>query len=270
MTQLPTISRELTLRLERVWAYERSARTTGNMNRPGNPLGAGLLRLGNAVATRAANAPGDPWLNRTANLTHEEIPHLDDLFAFYREAGARGHLELCPATASDELMRSLAERGAHQVGFHTVTYGLPTRSVPAPAPGVEVHEIGREELDTFLEVNQRGFGLPVEYAPLFRFWYDLAGWRLYLATVDGAPAGAAILVMADGVGYMASGATVPEARGRGVQKAMLYQRIADAARAGCEILFGQCAFGSISHHNQEVCGLRTAYTKAVWITPAWA
>lgn len=262
--RLPTISPELTLRIEQVWANERAARAHGNMNRPGNPIGAACRRFGQAVAIRADRVPTDVWLNRVANLTAAETEQVDDLLAFYREAGATGQLELCPATASAELMRALAERGARQTGFHTVTYGLPTTDIPAPRPGVQVHKIEREELDTFLQTSLRGFGASVENALAFRFWYDIPGWHLYLATLDGAPAGAAILIVEDGVGYMASGSTLSEARGRGVQKAMLYQRIADAARAGCDLLTGQCAFGSISHHNQEVCGLRTAYTKAIW------
>lgn len=263
--RLPTISPELTMRIEQVWANERAARAQGIMDRPGNPAGVALRRWGRAVAIRAGKIPASPWLNRTVNLTAAEIDHVPELIAFYREAGVTGYLELSPATASDALMAALAAQGARQCDFHCVTYGLPTVDVPAPAPGVEVHAIGREELDTFLAVNQRGFGEPVEHAPGLRFWYDLPGWTLYLATVDGAPAGAAILVVEGGVGYMASGATLPQFRGRGVQKAMLYRRVADAARAGCDLLFGQCAFGSISHHNQETCGLRTAYTKAIWM-----
>lgn len=264
--QLPTISPELTLRFERVWARERLDRMTGVMNHPGNPLAVAIASFGQATAFRAARNASAPWMNRTITLTADDREHVPAILDFYREAGVKGYLELCPATSSPELLTALAEGGAYQESFHTVTYGLPTRELPAPPAGVEVHQIGRAELDLFLETNQIGFGAPTEIAPGLRFWYDLEGWRLYLATVDGTPAGAAILVLADGVGYMASGCTVPAHRGRGVQKALLRQRVADSAREGCDFVFGQCAFGSVSHHNQEICGLRTAYTKAIWVT----
>ncbi|MFZ5827024.1 MAG: GNAT family N-acetyltransferase [Bacillota bacterium] len=266
--KLPMITPELTRRLERVWAAERVARVQVAERQPGNPLGAATQRFGEAVSVRYANRPQSHWMNRAINLTGDALVHLDAIFAFHREAGV-GFLELAPATASHELMRALAERGASQVEFHTVTYGLPTLEVPAPPPGVEVRRVERHEMDLFLDIYMRGFGYAYdpESNALLRPWYDLPDWHLYLATVDGVPAGAAQLTTTDRVGYMAAGATLEEARGRGVQKALLYRRIADAARAGCELLMGQCDFGTISHRNQETCGLRTAYVKSVWAIP---
>lgn len=262
----PIITPELTQRIERVWAQERADRIQGSIEHLGNPMGGAVERFGGAVACRAERLPRSLWLNRTMNLTGADVEHLDALFAFYREKGVVGQLEICPATTSPELLRGLAERGAYQVGFHTVTYGPPLAEEPALPQGVEVRTIREEEMDQFLRVYLEGFGDSLDLLPNFRYWYHLPGWHHYLAWVDGQPAGAAILVVADGLGYMAAAATQPACRGRGVQKALLHRRSAEAARAGCDLLFGQCAFGSISHANQGRAGLRTAYTKAIWAT----
>lgn len=262
---LPAITPELTRRFEQVWATERTARARVVASQPGNPQGAALQRFGSAHSVRIAKRPDSRWLNRTLNLTADDLEQVEAILAFHREVGG-GYLELAPATASHELMRALAERGAYQADFHTVTYGLPTREVDRPPPGVEVRRVERHEMDLFLDLYMRGFGYPSDTNPHLRSWYDLPGWHLYLATVDGEPAGVAILTTTDAIGYMAAGATLAEVRGRGVQKALLSRRIADAAEAGCELLMGQCDFGTISHRNQVTCGLRTAYVKSVWAT----
>jgi N-acetylglutamate synthase-like GNAT family acetyltransferase len=97
-----------------------------------------------------------------------------------------------------------------------------------------------------------------------RGWFGKAGWRLYLARVDGVPAGSAALTVGGGLGYLANAATAPEMRGRGCQTALLARRIADAAAAGCDEVVSLAEFGSGSQRNLERAGLRVAFTQAVW------
>ncbi|MFZ5816438.1 MAG: GNAT family N-acetyltransferase [Bacillota bacterium] len=264
--RLPPITSDLVRRLQGVWVKERRTRHGGSMEQPGNPSGIEMRTFGGALAVRSRRLPSSPWLNRCINLTADDLPHVEEILKFYREAGLTGWLEIAPGTSSPELFAALARGGAHQTGFHTVTYGLPTTEVPPPAPGVAVRPVEREELDRFLEAHMIGFGAGPEIAPGFRFFFGLPDWHLYLATVDGVLAGTAILCTYDGVGYMAAASTLPEWRGRGVQTALLHHRIAEAARMGCDLLMGQCDFGTSSHRNQQACGLFTAYTKAVWVT----
>jgi ribosomal protein S18 acetylase RimI-like enzyme len=95
-------------------------------------------------------------------------------------------------------------------------------------------------------------------------WGEIEAWKLYLARVDGVPAGAALLALDDDLGYLANASTLPDFRRRGVQTALIASRIADAEAAGCEVVASQAEFGSASQRNLERSGLRVAYTKAVW------
>ena len=58
-------------------------------------------------------------------------------------------------------------------------------------------------------------------------------------------------------------ATLPEYRGRGVQTALIAQRLHEAALAGCEYAVVSTNPGSGSQRNMERRGFRVAYTKPV-------
>ena len=98
-----------------------------------------------------------------------------------------------------------------------------------------------------------------------RHWIDRRNWRLYLATLDGTPAAAGILSVHGSVGYLAAAATAPAFRGAGCQSELIARRIADAHALACELIVGQCEYGSVSHRNMHRAGLRLAYTKAIWL-----
>ena len=60
-------------------------------------------------------------------------------------------------------------------------------------------------------------------------------------------------------------ATLPEYRGRGVQTALIAQRLHEAALAGCEYAVVSTMPGSGSQRNMERRGFRVAYTKTVML-----
>jgi ribosomal protein S18 acetylase RimI-like enzyme len=95
-------------------------------------------------------------------------------------------------------------------------------------------------------------------------WPGEPDWWCYLAFVDGEAAGAAALAISDGIGYLASASTLPTARRRGCQQALIDRRLRDAAAAGCELVLSLATPGSISHHNLERGGLGVAHTEVFW------
>jgi ribosomal protein S18 acetylase RimI-like enzyme len=138
----------------------------------------------------------------------------------------------------------------------------------AAEPALEVGDVRAEDVGVFADVLLRGHGVPdAERARdpgSIERWLAIDGWRLYLARVDGEPAGAAVLTVGDGIGYLANASTLPEYRRRGVQTALIARRLADASAAGVELVCSGTAFGSPSQRNLERAGLHVAYTKAVW------
>jgi hypothetical protein len=225
--------------------------------------GSELARFGPVVAAADPTRPEVDFLNRVYGLWPEDADRVVEIAAFYRDRGVRGWLELAPSARFERLAATLTEVGSVQTGFHAVLHGAPDASRGDDA------EIERgPDPALFAEVLLRGHGVPEgarvrDRASVAR-WAEIEGWRLYLARVDGEPAGAALLAVDDDLGYLASASTLPESRGLGVHTALIRARIADARAAGCELVAAQAEFGSGSMRNLERAGLHAAYTKAVW------
>jgi predicted acetyltransferase len=85
-----------------------------------------------------------------------------------------------------------------------------------------------------------------------------------MAELDGKPVATGAMSINDGVALLAGASTIPEARRRGAQLALLYSRLRYAAEQGCDIAM-MCALpGSASQRNAERQGFRIAYTRIKW------
>ncbi len=236
----------------------------GARRQPGNPCGLRLERIGAAVAPASPGAPEVDFLNRVIGLWPEDADRVPELVAFYRGLGIRPWFELAPATDLERLAAALARAGAVEVGVQAVLYGRCEASSDLAAGCVEVSEVGpggaREVADLLLAGNE------VHNADrrLHDAWSENERWRFYVARVDGAPAGGAVLRVEGGMALLATAATTPALRRRGVQRGLIARRLADAAAAGCELVSALAQFASQSQRNLEAAGLRVAYTKAVW------
>jgi len=99
---------------------------------------------------------------------------------------------------------------------------------------------------------------------------EQAGATPYLAYYHGVVAGGGSLRISEGVAQLTGAATVPACRRRGVQTALLAARLADAARAGCDIAVVTTAPGSKSQQNVQRRGFHLLYTRAVLVKPTRA
>jgi GNAT superfamily N-acetyltransferase len=155
-------------------------------------------------------------------------------------------------------------------GFRVESYAatMVAEPIPQPRDGAAVHEIGSDELDAFLDTINLGFDSAPAMLPNLRrnqsFWCNVSDWHLFLARVDGAPAGAAVLSIHGDVGYLAAGSVLPEYRGRGLQTALIAARLQRARARRCTIVCGGAAWGSQSQRNQQRAGLAIAYVKSIW------
>jgi ribosomal protein S18 acetylase RimI-like enzyme len=224
---------------------------------------AALERFGAAVAAVDPSRPTLDFVNRVYGLWPEDAGRVGEIARFYGEQGVRGWFELAPSARFEGLAGALTASGAAQIGFHAVLCGAASAG---EEPGVSVEPADDPEF--FAEVLLAGHGVPqgarVRDAASVARWAEIAGWRLYLARVDGSPAGAALLAIDGDIGYLANASTLPDFRHRGVQTALIAARGADARAAGCGLLSSGASFGSASMRNLERAGLRVAYTKAVW------
>jgi hypothetical protein len=225
--------------------------------------GAELQRFGTATAAIDPARPELDFVNRVYDLWPEDKDRVDEIARVYRDRGVRGWFEVAPSARFEQLASALTAAGAAQIDFYSVLHGAPRAGERGD---VEVERAADPQL--FADLLLSGHGVPEsararDSASVAR-WSELDDWHLYLARVNGEPAGAALLALDDDVGYLANASTLPEYRNRGVQTALIAARIADAVGSGCDLVASQAQFGSASQRNLERAGLRVAYTKAVW------
>jgi GNAT superfamily N-acetyltransferase len=224
--------------------------------------------------------PGSP-LNKVAGLGFDgapperELEEVETAFA-RRECPVRVELS---SLADPSLGASLTRRGYVLEGFEDVLgLALPARDLPPIPEDVRVRPSGPEQLELWLDVTVAGFlspdkqGVPsnesFEEEVLRRVIRDFAqaeGMTRYLADRGGAPAGGGSVRIADGLAQLCGAATLPDHRRRGIQTALLSERLAAAGRAGCDLAVVTTQPGSKSQENARRRGFALLYTRAVLV-----
>ncbi len=230
---------------------------------PGNPIGTQFLRIGDMVATKVPFLKQNELMNSVHHL--EDPAALPEVLAFYAATGQTCWVPVAPYTPASVTDALIA------AGFRVERYQATLVAEPAPdakADAVAVREIGREELGVFLDTMNVGFDSPAAALDTLRrnqsFWCDMPNWHLYLAEVDGAPAGAAVLSMHGDVGYLAAGSVLPQFRGRGLHAALIAARLDRCRARHCRLVTVSAAWGSQSQRNLQRAGFAIAHVKSVW------
>jgi len=235
--------------------------------RPGNPLGVAVRRYGDDAIALRAPPFGEHFFNRAFGFTDKTLDAAAEVADWYAEAGVRGAFEVAPGPPSDALLELLHARGYRHTRFHAAFAG-PAELPQQPSAGVEVRRLEDEsELEAFSDAYHLGWN-STEFRVPMKPWLTAPGWSLYLGLCDGQPAGAALLCMAGGDGYLADSAVDPKWRRRGVHRALLDRRCADAADARAQVVFSGADYLSASHLNMLRKGLTLLFTKAIWTAPA--
>ena len=244
-------------RLEQIAAEYYRDRYSG----PGNPMGASILQEPPLLATRVPFVPDNDQMNGAHGVF--DVEQFNRARAFYDEQFF--WVDVTPST-SPALLALLGREGFRPERFSSVLYTSP---IPTPVEhAIDIAIVEREELATFLDTINSGFGVPDEVLPILRtnqsFWCDAPNWRLLLARVDGQPAGAAVLSVHAETAYLAAAATLPKFRGEGIHTALISERLKLAIEAGCTAVTGQAEAGSTSQGNQQRAGLGIVHTKCIW------
>jgi hypothetical protein len=86
----------------------------------------------------------------------------------------------------------------------------------------------------------------------------------FLAGLNGQPGAAGTLGIHEKVALFAGGATIPEMRCCGLQRALIEARMHYACENGCDLLMLVAEPGSNSQRNAERNGFQVAYTRTKW------
>ena len=168
-----------------------------------------------------------------AELADDEAEAIiDQTISEYRALGVQWRWRVGPGSRPDDLAQRLERRGflPHAVA----ALARDTAGVPG-VPGIEVERIDARTIDAYTDTFARGWEVdpgPLAGAHVHAVTSPDSRHRLYLARIDGEPAGIATSAWFERSIFLQSGVVLPAHRHRGVYRALVAARLADAAAAG--------------------------------------
>jgi GNAT superfamily N-acetyltransferase len=200
----------------------------------------------------------------------EELTHatLDQIETFFLERGAPVMHEVSPF-AGVPALAMLCERGYKPIEVSSVLCRPVAPPIANNQSSITVRVIGPDEAQLWSQISARGWAHDhPELADVLMELGAVTAAReqtvCFLAEVDGNPGAAGALCLHEGVALFAGAATVPEFRRRGLQTALLEERMRYAFDHQCDLAMMVALPGSDSQRNAERKGFRIAYTRTKW------
>jgi hypothetical protein len=229
--------------------------------------------FGPVQVTAIADLPRAGWQNLVLGAAAPGAVadgHLEEALAWADAIGVDYYVPVTPGLPDSAAAEDWLARNGHERGYAWMKF-LRDGSPPEPAerPEPEIVELAAGEGEDFGAIVAAGFELPEWAGPLYAGLPGRAGWRCYVARVDGRPAGCAAMFVDGGIAEFGLAATLEAARGRGCQLALLRRRIADAGDAGCDTLLVETGERveerpSGSYRNILRAGFAEAYLRPNW------
>jgi GNAT superfamily N-acetyltransferase len=189
---------------------------------------------------------------------------LDGIVVRYKGAGVpRFFVPLSPAAEPAEVREWLLARGLRRYNrWAKLERGVD--AIPEVSTDATIEEVGPESASAFARVLRGGFDLPEGFEPWVEAMIGRPGWRHYMAWLGGEPVGTGSLYVKGEWASLGFAATLPSARGRGVQSALIVRRMKDAASMGCRCLSVETAEDNPekpapSFHNVTRLGFKVGY-----------
>ena len=204
-----------------------------------------------------AATPSVPDENFNLALGLRRIPHLlPDVQSFFERHRVAGWV----ISAEPPWPGAVAERTG------SVLAGAPVDIGDAPrVEGLAIRRVDPDEALSWERTVVAGFEFD---GALAEAWLASAPAiardhrvHLFLAEIDGEPAGAGGLFVHRGVGGLGPGCVLPAFRNRGVHAALIAARARTAAELGCDVVAGWARQDGPSERNMVRMGLRRIWTR---------
>lgn len=198
-------------------------------------------------------------------LTPESLGRIE---AFFLDRGAPVLHEVSPL-AGILTLDLLCARGYRPIELSSVLHQPVQSPASSDCGEVRVRVAGVEEAALWAHISALGWAH--EHPELLPFMQQLGPIAFarehsvnFMAEFQGQPGAAGALSLHDGVALFAGAATIPEMRRRGLQGALLAERMRYAFDHGFELAMMVTEAGSQSQRNAERIGFRIAYTRTKW------
>lgn len=195
--------------------------------------------------------------------------HMDEIEQFFLERGADVFHEVCPL-ADPSVFDQFKERDYRPVEFSNVLYrpiSADLRLEASRNQAVQVRLIRDDEVDLWAQTAFEGWSEFVEVADFLRDLGKVTARSKslsFLAEMEGKPIATGSLSITNDVALLAGASTIPTARRKGAQFALLEERLRYGATRRCTIAMMVAQPGSASQRNAERHGFRIAYTRTKW------
>src|SRR5688572_12849515 len=221
------------------------------------------------------------WSNQAVGLGFAGELSADDIgriIDFHSRRGAEPKVELAPH-AHPSCIARLREAGFVINGFEQVLLrptGPGSLPLPEPDPSVRVEVVDPTDpaaRERFLAVQTHGFKDDIAAAPtehdrrLFPRYMMHPSVRAVMAFIGEEPAGVGLVEFWPPLAQLFGGSTVPVARRRGVQTALILARLKLAAEAGCTLAGTDSAPGGGTERNAIRIGFTPLYTRVSLVRP---
>jgi len=239
-------------------------------------LGIRTARIGGGIVSVMANDPAGGFFNVCVGLGQTEPVTeavVDEVIAFASEAGAPlVCFQVAPGADPADWPDLFAAKGL--VGSRSwVKFATLDPAVPAYETDLRIDTIGPRDAEAFGRVFVNGFGMPPgagleEWCAEYPNFGD--AWTIYGAWDGDELVAAANLFVCDEAAVLAGAATLPVARGRGAQSALMSRRIEDARARGARWITSETGAETPespnpSLHNMRRLGLVERYERQNWI-----
>ncbi len=229
------------------------------------PLGHG------GVAARCADHPDHWYANRILLAAPGEATAAADAAAGLIGARLPVRVEVPRPLLDEPLAEALGDLGlAAAWSARAVASPIVVPPPPAVARVRVVRVQDAEGAERFWDAYERCFGEPQpERATHVSALADApAGLSAHMAVAGTEVVAVALLLVREGVALLADAATREEWRGRGLHALLVAARLADAQRAGADVVTSDVEEGGGSDRNLRRLGLHDGYTRDVWSGPS--
>ena len=224
-----------------------------------------IVDKGDTAAAASPDLPGSVF-NRAFGMRQVPI-HRPRMEALFRDAGAPGWLVVGvddPEFAGREL--------DWPVGVHVGPMAVAlVRAADGGAPTIDGLAIRRVDPDDAAEAARwadlfvAGFAIEEPIAGAWRRLNPILvrarGYQQFIGSLDGRDIAASALFNRRRVGWLGAGTVLPEARGRGIQRALIADRVRRAAEAGSTRVMATAEIDTPSAANLERFAIRRIWTR---------
>lgn len=225
--------------------------------------------IGGAVCVAAPGIPSTEF-NRVVGLgvrSAADEDTIDRILAFYADRGiVDAWIQVMDSAKPSTLRGWLMAHGLAPAGPGWEVMECPPDRFRAVSPKEFVREIGAEHAAEAAQTFRIGYGLPPLFDPFVAALVGRPGWRTYCAFDHGRIIATAFLYQKGNRAALAGAGTVPDARRRGAQTALMNRRIRDASLDGVQVIQSHtwlptAAAPNPSHANMIRCGLRPVHRR---------